>query len=65
MGILGAHTNPLEVMSGTTSSIIYFENNYFLFCLISNSYKKIYILMIVKIYFNVWQISKYKVPIHV
>lgn len=65
MGILGAHTNPFEVMSGTTSGIIYFENNYFLCCLISNSYKKIYILMIVRIYFNVWQISKYKVPIHV
>lgn len=40
MGILGAHTNPFEVKSGTTSGIIYFENNYFLCCHISNSYKK-------------------------
>lgn len=64
MGILGAHTNPFEVKSGTTSGIIYFENNYFLCCHISNSYKK-KILMIVRIYFNVLQISKYKVPIHV
>lgn len=54
MGILGAQTNPFEVTSGTTSGFIYFENNYFLCCLISNSYKNIYILMIVRIYFNVW-----------